>query len=109
MIHLHLAIYEGDIEQIDFENIVDLVDYIRELNRFDCIWLATEDGEKGEIIITEDLDALITCIENNVFIINIDEGSQDFFVQEYQTYEDAYAVALDMREGNKRCYNTKTT
>ena len=52
MIKLHLAIYEGDIQEIDFITQEDLCDYIRELEMFNCIWLATNDCEKGEIIIT---------------------------------------------------------
>jgi len=31
--------------------------------------------------------------------------SNVYFIQEYQTFEDAYRVALDMRETNPKCYN----
>ena len=104
MIHLHLAIYRGDAQLIKFFTTVDLCEYLKELNQFNCIWLATDDGESGEIIITENIDILIEVIEKSIFNLTW-ESPKNFYVQEYQTYEDAYAVALSMREGNPKCYN----
>ena len=104
MIHLHLAIYDGDVEVIDFDTIPKLCEYLQELKSFDCIWLATDDGEKDEIVITENLQVLIGCVYNGHFS-SLGYVNKNFFVQEYQTYEDAYKVALDMREGNPKCYN----
>lgn len=100
MIKLNLGIYEGDVIILKFHTISELCEYLEELDKFDCIWLATEDGGDGEILITENLKKLINAVKNSHF--NIDK---DFFVQEYQTYEDAYRVALDMREINPKCYN----
>ena len=102
MIKLNLCIGKGDCKEIPFETVFDMVEYLRELNRFDCIWLAADDGEKGEILITESLSALIQAVKWGHFNI-LDKNI--LFVQEYQTYEDAYAVALSMREPNPRCYN----
>jgi len=104
MINLHLGIYDGDVAVIKFNTQTELSDYLQELERFDCIWLATKDFEKGEILITENLQTLISSVENLHFDLLCDTP-KDFFVQEYQTYEDAYKVALDMREGNPKCYN----
>lgn len=104
MIYLNLGIYNGDVEVIEFYTQHDLCDYLKELHTFNCIWLATEDGEKGEILITENLQTLISAVKNSHFNL-LWNSPQNFFVQEYQTYEDAYKVALDMREGNPRCYN----
>lgn len=104
MIHLNLAIYEGDVEVLDFDNILLLCEYLQELKSFDCIWLATDDGEKDEIVITENLDTLMNAVYGGHFPSLLHQES-NFFVQEYQTYEDAYKVALDMREGNPKCYN----
>lgn len=106
MIHLNLAIYNGDVEVIKFNTQTDLCEYLKELGGFDCIWLAANDGEKGEILITENLQNLILAVRCSYF--NLGLGcvmDVNFFVQEYQTYEDAYKVALDMREPNSRCYN----
>lgn len=104
MINLNLGIYDGDVAVIKFNNQTDLCDYLQELERFDCIWLATKDCEKGEILITENLQTLISAVENSHFNL-LWNTPQDFFVQEYQTYEDAYRIALDMRETNPKCYN----
>ena len=104
MIHLNIGIYDGDVEVIKFNTQTELCEYLKELDRFDCIWLATEDGEKGEILITENLQTLISAVKNSHFNL-LWNSPQNFFVQEYQTYEDAYKVALDMREPNPKCYN----
>lgn len=104
MITLHLGIYDGDVEVIKFNTQNELCEYLKELDRFDCIWLATEDGEKGEVLITENLQTLISAVKNSHFNL-LWNSPQNFFVQEYQTYEDAYKVALDMREPNPKCYN----
>jgi len=100
MINLHLAIYDGDIPSIPFIKKEDLIDYIYELQRFDCVWLfATKDGD-AEIIITESIDFLIS-------IIKIIQLGKNVFLQEYQSYEDAYSVALDMKLVNPKCYNNE--
>ena len=104
MINLHLAIYDGDIQLIEFNTQHDLCQYLKNLDMFSCIWLATDDCENGEIMITESLKTLIRAVENSHFNL-LCNSPQNFFVQEYQTYEDAYKVALDMREGNEKCYN----
>jgi len=98
MIKLHLAIYDGDIPAIPFENKQDLIDYVFELQKFDCVWLFTTGCDNGEIIVTENILFLI-------MVINISTIQGDIFIQEYPSYEDAYAVALDMKESNPKCYN----
>jgi hypothetical protein len=104
MIRLNLCIGRGDCKVIEFQLVADLCDYLKELDRFDCIWLATENGEDGEILITQSLNTLINAVKNSYFNL-VWNSPQNFFVQEYQTYEDAYAVALSMKEPNPRCYN----
>jgi len=104
MIHLNLGIYDGDVQLIKFFTVSELCKYLKELDRFDCIWLATEDGQKGEILITENLKTLISSVKNAHFNL-LWNSPQNFYVQEYKTYEDAYKVALDMREPNPKCYN----
>ena len=99
MIQLHLSIYDGEASQINFESKDELCDYLKELKEFNCIWLATADGENGEIIVTENVDNLVKFVEKGLF-----EIKDKFFVQEYQSYEAAYEVALSMRESNPKCY-----
>jgi hypothetical protein len=104
MIHLHLGIYDGDVDVIKFFTQSDLCDYLKELACIDCIWLASDGNEKAEILITENLQTLIDSVKNNYFNLHWN-SPQVFHVHEYQTYEDAYKVALDMREGNPKCYS----
>jgi hypothetical protein len=101
MITLHLGINDGDVEQMEFSTRGELTNFILELKRFNCIWLFTDDGENGEIIITENISILLNAFLNNIVQGNI------LHLHEYQSYEDAYAVALDMRESNPKCYNNE--
>ena len=104
MIILHLAIGPGDQQKFDFFVISELTDYLKELKAFDCIWLATTEGAKEEILVTEDVDLLIKCCENGFFNMIWNDPTH-FFVQEYESFESAYAVAGDMREGHPKCYD----
>ena len=101
MITIHLAIYEGDAKELNFETKSDLIDYVKELIDFNCIWLATNGDQENpifqEIVITENIFEIIN------FIKRIE--SDLLFIQEYQSYEDAYEVALGMRETNPKCFN----
>lgn len=53
-------------------------------------------------------------IESDFYIIyeivlqNLDYSDTIIHLQEYESFQDAYKVALDMRESNKLCYNKKT-
>lgn len=98
MIKLHLAIGTGDIPVLEYENKEELIDYLNELTMFNCVWLITDDGSNGETLITENLTTLIKWIEND--FMNL----ETIFIQEYESYQDAYLVAFDMREGNPKCY-----
>ena len=102
MFELHYFEHEK-LEVLRFYTTVELVKYLAKLRLKKHVWLATENGEKGEIIITESIDTLISAVNAGVFNLLLN-GSQPFFLQQYDTYEDAYAVALDMREGNPKCY-----
>ena len=104
MINLHLAIYDREIEVIKFFTIQELVEYLKGLEKYDCIWLAAEDGGGEEVLITENLTTLINAVINSHFTL-LWESPKDLYLQEYQTFEDAYAVALGMRETNPKCYN----
>ena len=107
MIQLHLAIHtpdgdplEDDIVQMNFKSVNELIDYIEELHRFkDVIWLATEDGLKSEILITPNPDMIIVNIMHDMWNLCLQKDSI-FHIQEYQSYESVYAVALDMKEGD---------
>ena len=85
------------------------------VKRFDSVYLfAIESNHlEGDVIIIEDtIEGLL--IANNLILSLIyesddfpddDELNVNFFIQEYASYEDAYSVALVMRENNELCYD----
>jgi hypothetical protein len=99
---LSVGIYDGDCDEVLFYSKEDVIDFILKLKPFDCVWLVT--GESHQILVTEDVDKIIECFNINLFDVSIEED-KTLFIQEYQSYEDAYAVALDMMEENPKCYN----
>lgn len=115
MITLHLAQNsKDDIEQVHFKNHNELITYFEEFEYhkktvfvFAYRTGGSFDTGEGEIIITENPYWIINYLkeikEEHPFGI----GSDDIFLQEYKSYEDAYKVALFMREPNELCYNNK--
>ena len=106
MIKIHLAIgKEENIPCMEFKNVTDVVDFIDDIEeRFkDRVWLLTNGAgdylENSEIIVSENLQFISSTL------MDLSDFYTEFFLQEYATYESAYAVSLDMREGNKLCYD----
>lgn len=104
MIKIHLAIHSGDPSDMEFDTLQELREFIFELVEFDVVWLVADNKppEISEILITESIQQINDCLTNGFF------GSLEnevLFIQEYPTYEDAYAVALMIRENNPKCYN----
>ncbi len=66
--------------------------------------LKDSDGDP-EIIITEKIYFIADLFAKGEYfsfdLLNV------FYLQEYESYEDAYKVALDMKEPNKLCYNVQ--
>ena len=98
---LHIAIDSGDIPAYKFDTLKELVDYIVLLDRFDCVWLVTTDCENSEIIVTESVDLICHLLGVKSF----HNGNNTLYIQEYPTYQEAYIVALDMKEENPKAYN----
>ena len=102
MIELHYFEYEK-LEILRFYTTAELVKHLAKLSSKKHVWLATENGVDGEIMITESIDSLISAVKAGVFKL-LWNSPQKFFIQQYDSYEDAYAVALDMREPNPKRY-----
>ena len=100
MISLNLGIYDGEVMNLKFENTFELMEYIELLKDFDCVWLI---AGNNEILVTESLKNAYQYIRNGFFFLLGSE--QILHIHEYQSYEDAYKVALDMREISPKCYN----
>tara|TARA_B110000211_G_C13989893_1_gene513484 strand:+ start:585 stop:911 length:327 start_codon:yes stop_codon:yes gene_type:complete len=105
MIELYLGIGSGDIEVISFEDEKELRLYLKEIRKrkFNGVWLASSGNDNGEIYIHESL-LLIDCLIADQYLISNDLGCRKIHLHLYDTFEDAYNVALYMREGNPLCY-----
>jgi hypothetical protein len=112
----HCPLSEGIENNYQFANMTELMlwieDYL-ESQFYDGqkVYLYTtqsEEDENNEIIVTERKlvlhDAFIEDYTSDASI-----RPKVYFVQEYPSFEDAYKVALSMKETSKVCYsNTKT-
>ena len=94
-----------------FKNHNDLCDWIEALSNKrpiqSRVYLLThneilEGSEDFEVFVSEQLSLIYEIISNEEIAFYI---CNDFYLQEYESFEDAYSVALSMREGNPLCYN----
>lgn len=99
MYRLHLSKKQGDeIKVSSFSNSLDLALYLETIfvrkayQKLD-VWLFSFDDE---IIVTQNKEMILELINNNV------RGDLYLFV--YNSFEEAYKTALDMRETNEKCY-----
>jgi len=60
--------------------------------------------KEPEIYVTDNRFHLEMYLSIN-FVINNCKQQVDVFLQEYESFEDAYKVALDLKEVNPICYN----
>jgi hypothetical protein len=114
---LHLAATDNmrlDIPMFEFNNIDELTHKL--INNGlpdDRVWLTciedSDDEELGmsEIFISENYLMIREFIETYEQIC-VRKYPITVYFQQYRSYEDAYAVALDMKEENKICYNQES-
>jgi hypothetical protein len=99
-----------EIEQFEFDYIDDLTHKILNHKGMpeDRVYLCAihdfNEDESTEILVTESYLAIRNFIES-IEEIMMGEFPITIHVQMYESYEDAYAVALDIRESNALCYN----
>lgn len=89
-----LAIYKGEPREFKIK-LIDFIDFFKDLKTFDCVWLVTDDTYK-EILITENPNIITQFV--------FSQEPEHLIIQEYQSYEEAYEVALMLREPNPKCY-----
>ena len=105
MITLHIAIGKEDtIPTIKFNLVSDLMEYMKGLRQFNCVWLCSGKSPNSEIVITEDVGAMLAAVATDIWNKEF-VTDWELHIHEYPSYEDAYKVALGMREGNEKCYN----
>jgi hypothetical protein len=99
----------SEIEQIEFDTARELSSYL--FDKADkskkLVYIITfnmgDDCSSCPIFIEEDATALLSLmfVHGDFY----EEFVDTFFLQEYESYEDAYKVAMDMREPNPLCYD----
>jgi hypothetical protein len=103
-IDLKNNIYTIEFEYID--KVIDFLDQIYPENIDDIVYLISH---KDEIYITESLDYLFHILENiHICCFDYTDDEFDIFLQEYPSYQEAYKVALMMKENSKLCYSSET-
>lgn len=94
---------QGDIPCFEFKKHSDMIDFIDEkcINRNGkVIWLLAK-KDSTDIFISENYLSIQDYLTRK-YLWNI---SDDYFLQEYLSFEDAYRVALDMLEISPMCYS----
>lgn len=93
---------EGDIPQKIFETNFDLNQYVLEKTKekTNTVFLVSYDDEE---FLTDSFKVLFQFL--NTMFMNVKScTSYQVFVFEFGSYEEAYKVALDMKETNPLCY-----
>jgi hypothetical protein len=118
MYKLHYADKDlaSDIPCFEFTTYDDLRHFMLEIfeRTEQCVFLLTynlkekPEEDNNEIIISENAKYIYNFFKFGIIsdidlVLDVDV----FFLQEYESYEDAYAVALDMKESSPLCYNKK--
>lgn len=109
-VNLHYAkldLQDDDIPCYEFTSIEEVRSFITSI-----VYPLKMVNEKVYVIAIQD-EVIVT--ENGLLIEELFNGNlnsaypffenEDIFIQEYPSYEDAYKVALDMKETSSLCYN----
>ncbi len=67
----------------------------------DCDYVDDSDNHHMTIIVSANPFDIVTRIKS----FDMDKSDADIHIQEYESFESAYAVALGMREIGKLCYD----
>jgi hypothetical protein len=103
---LHYAdlILNGDISVYEFKTFDELVDYANFKTREkkgECVFLIAKDYQTTKPFITDnpfDIEFFLTKMPGMGF-------KSDTFIQEYNSFEEAYKVALTICEKSELCYS----
>lgn len=93
---------DKDISLISFNTHEKMVDFIDEMciNRNgECVWLIAKD-KSTDVFISESHISIQDFLQTK----NAWNTVNDYFLQEYESFQDAYEVALTMVETSKLCY-----
>ncbi len=94
----YLTIYIGDNEtKYEIHTHWHFNKKIDSLKAIPGVWLFTKDGENGDIFITENL----SMIETMYYYISFSFKGGQYHLQHYDTYNEAYDVALEMKSESR--------
>ena len=96
-----------------FSNIDDVYNWfdkkVSEFKGKECVYLFTSTNEHiqplelSEVFVTERFGLIADLLKMNYFF-GLDL-MDTFHLHEYESFEDAYSVAFNMKEGNELCFN----
>lgn len=97
----------GDINSIFFDSLLDAQDFLDSIIyplsiKNERIYLVAIDDE---ITISENA---FYAIDEFIFSFYPESEMEDIYIQEYSSYEEAYKVALNMREESPLCYEPES-
>lgn len=117
IVHYASILTKDDIPAIEFIDSNELFDYLEIIGEtteqspvvFVCA-IDEVNGFASEIFITENIDTIIYNISEYPDILDNEEhcgmdNILNIYLQEYESYEDAYKIALSMKEDSPLCYN----
>jgi hypothetical protein len=101
---LHL---QGDVPCLEFASIEEIRSFITGI-----IYPLKMASEKvyvvliqGEVIVTDNVLLIEELFDGNLTSAYPFYEGEDIFIQEYQSYEEAYKIALMMKEFSPLCYS----
>ncbi len=93
-----LTIYIGDNEtKYEIKTPMFFNKLMERLKPIQGVWLFTKNGEHGEIFVTENIETIITAFH---YILK-DLKREQYRLQHYDTYNEAYDVALEMKSESR--------
>jgi len=105
MINLHHATEEDvDIPKVEFCTLQDCLNFIIANSTEDVVYLISV---FDEVFVTDHPIHIVNFIPSVLQDekCNDDSYQVEIYLQEYESFEDAYRVALDMQEIKPLCYN----
>jgi len=99
----------GDIPCYEFDEIEYIIDFIEDLQpknslgySKDIVYLIT-DGD--EIIVTQSYGLLFDLFLYQIFALFEEHDLNNIFLYEQESFEDAYTLALLLKQNNKNCFS----
>lgn len=108
--HAKLELGNNDIPCIECKSIEDVRSYITSIlyplkTVADRVYLL---AIQDEVIVTDNYAFVEELFDGNINSVYPFYENEKIFIQEYESYEEAYDAALMMREGSELCYSKET-